>query len=93
MPIHIEMNRWSFATQAPNRHPLLRKDKTSKEQRYIRICLQVVELRVVAGEVKVFCVSEKVWAKCQYHVFLIKAGQLCFHYSPPPLANAGSFSP
>lgn len=76
---------------APNRHPSLREDKTSKEQRYIGICLQVVSLCVVAGEVKVFCVSVKVGAKSRYRVFLIKAGQLCFHYSP--LAKASSLSP
>lgn len=76
---------------APNRHPTLRKDKTSKEQSYIGICLQAVTLCVSAGGVEVFCVSVKVWAKCRYHVFLIKAGQLCFHYSPN--AKVGSVSP
>lgn len=88
---HSYWNEQMKFCHEPSCHPSLREDKTSKEQRYIRICLQVVSLRVVAGEVKVFCLSEKVWAKCRYHVFLIKAGQLCFHYSP--FAAAGSLSP
>lgn len=88
---HSYWNEQMELCHAPNRHPSLREDKTSKELRYIGICLQVVSPRVVASELKVFCVSVKVWAKCRYHVFLIKAGQLCFHYSP--LAKAGSLSP
>lgn len=88
---HSYWNEQMEFCHAANRHPSLREDKTSKEPRCIGICLQVVRLGAVAGEAEVFCVSVKVWAKCRYHVFLIKAGQLCFHYSP--LAKAGSLSP
>lgn len=80
MAIHIEMNRWSSAMQ---RITIIRREqiKLQKSRDTLR---SVCRLCLAAGGVEV-------WAKCTCHVFLIKAGQLCFHCGPP--AGVASLSP
>lgn len=80
---HSYWNEQMEFYHAPNRHPpSLRKDKTSKEPGIHSDLFAggeaVCHRRWCGG---VLCLCESV-AKCGYHVFLIKAGQLCFHFQP-----------
>lgn len=89
---HSYWNEQMEFCHAANRHPSLRKDKTSKERRYIGICFSRW-WGCVSSQVEWRC-SVCLW-KCGQSAsivfFLIKAGQLCLHYSS--LAKAGSLSP
>lgn len=89
---HSYWNEQMEFCHAANRHPSLRKDKTSKERRYIGICFSRW-WGCVSSQVEWRC-SVSLW-KCGQSAsivfFLIKAGQLCLHYSS--LAKAGSLSP
>ena len=74
---HSYWNEQMEFCYAPNHHPSLRKDKTSKEPRYICVCLHFARLCVITGEVEVLCVSVLSVGKVQVSCFSLLKQVIC----------------